>query len=350
MKFIHISDVHLGVVPDKGKVWSDTRAKEIESTFDKIIDAANEKQVDLLLVAGNLFHSSPDLSKLVNLDRKLSRLETARCVIAPGAADYIDKDSQALEYEFESDTVILPPGEFSNVYYEDINTCVTGFGYGKAEYTESFAEGMTAQMEGATNIMLMYGGDSKHGHFNFKALSEAGFDYIALGSLRKPKHMVKNRMAYSGSPEPVSSKDTGKHGYIYGQSIGDQTRIKFVPLSCRNYINLGLEIKPEYTAKQIQGAIKRQIDKMGSQNIYKVILKGQKGRDVRISLSDFPQDYMIYDIVDNTVFDYNRDALMRGNANNLLGRYIESFAGKNDAISSKAISYGLDAIIATGDK
>ena len=36
MRFIHVSDVHLGMVPDKGKPWSDVRAKEIEETFDRI--------------------------------------------------------------------------------------------------------------------------------------------------------------------------------------------------------------------------------------------------------------------------------------------------------------------------
>ena len=40
MRFIHVSDVHLGMIPDKGKPWSDVRAKEIEETFDRILDIA----------------------------------------------------------------------------------------------------------------------------------------------------------------------------------------------------------------------------------------------------------------------------------------------------------------------
>ena len=51
MRFIHISDVHLGMTPDKGKAWSGVRAKEIEDTFDKILAIAEERKVDLLLVA-----------------------------------------------------------------------------------------------------------------------------------------------------------------------------------------------------------------------------------------------------------------------------------------------------------
>lgn len=50
MRFIHVSDVHLGMIPDKGKPWSDVRAKEIEETFDRILNIAEERKVDLLLM------------------------------------------------------------------------------------------------------------------------------------------------------------------------------------------------------------------------------------------------------------------------------------------------------------
>ena len=350
MKFIHISDVHLGITPDKGRPWSKTRAAEVEETFDRILEIVEERKVDLLLVAGDLFHTPPKVADLDKLDSKLSRLTKARTVIIAGSRDRIEKDSPASGYEFRSNTVILPAGQFSNAYFEDINTCVTGFSYEKAEYTESFAAGIAPQQEGATNILLMYGGDSRHGGFDFKAISEAGFDYVALGQLRKPKHMVKNRMAYPGSPEPVSHVDTGKHGFIYGQIIKGETRIKWEPIAVREYVNLGLEIKPQYTGAQIVNVIKNQIDRMGIQNIYKIVLKGQKGKNVDIKTSDFPESYLIYDVVDNTTFDFNTDSLARDNYNNVIGRFISELNNKEDVVSKKALSYGLDAMIATGEK
>lgn len=44
MRFIHISDVHLGMTPDKGKAWSGVRAKEIEDTFDKILQLRKKER------------------------------------------------------------------------------------------------------------------------------------------------------------------------------------------------------------------------------------------------------------------------------------------------------------------
>lgn len=350
MRFIHVSDVHLGIKPDKGKAWSDIRAKEIEDTFDRIIDIAQERKVDLLLIAGNLFHKAPTLAELDRLDKRLERLTVTKTVIVAGAYDYIEKDSPAETYEFRSNTIILPADEFSNAYYEDIKVCVTGFSYGRAEYRENFADGIEFQMEDVTNILLMSGGDAGHGAFDFKELAGAGFNYVALGHLRKPKHMVKNRIAYPGSPEPVAHVDTGRHGFIYGQIIGDETRIKWEPVSTRDYINLGLEIKPEYTEARIESVIRRQIDKLGTDNIYRIILKGQKGRGVRLQPESFPENYMIYEIVDNTMFDYSVDSLLRDNESNVLGRFISELADKKDEVSRKALEYGLDAIIATGEK
>ena len=350
MRFIHVSDVHLGITPDKGKPWSDVRAKEIEDTFERVLAVAEERKVDLLLIAGDLFHQSPGDTELDRLDNKLAKLTNTRTIIVAGSRDHIEKDSPSETYEFKSNTVILPADEFSNAYFEDIDTCVTGFSYGRDEYTENFSKDVTVQQEGSTNILLMYGGDSKHGAFDFKKLAGAGFDYVALGSLRKPKHMVKNRMAYPGSPEPVSHLDTGKHGYIYGQIIHGETRIKWEPVACREYINLGLEVKPEYTARQIEGAIRKQIDKMGTQNIYKIILKGEKGKGVKPVFDNLPEEYMIYSVVDNTMFNYNADSLMKDNEHNVLGRFISGLSGKNDAVSKKALEYGLEAIVATGEK
>ena len=59
MRFMHIADVHLGMKPDSGYPWSDKRASEIFETFTKIIDICNEDNIELLIIAGDLFHKQP---------------------------------------------------------------------------------------------------------------------------------------------------------------------------------------------------------------------------------------------------------------------------------------------------
>lgn len=54
MRFIHIADLHLGSSPEAEFLWGKNRAEEIWDSFAAVIDACNEKEIDLLLIAGDL--------------------------------------------------------------------------------------------------------------------------------------------------------------------------------------------------------------------------------------------------------------------------------------------------------
>ena len=350
MRFIHAADIHLGVKPDKDKAWSDTRAAEIENTFDRLLDIAEERKVDLLFLAGDVFHTPPSLAQLKNLDYRLSKLSVTRTIIIAGNHDYIEEGSPADSYEFQSNTVLMPRDCFSNAYMEDINTCVTGFSFGQNMYTDDITADIAPQKEGAINILLMHGGDEMHVPINFRELAGAGFDYVALGHIHKPKHMVKNKMAYSGSLEPIDCTETGRRGFIYGKCDNGETAIKWEPLNCRSYINLGFDVKPTYSESQIIDVIRRNIEKMGAENIYRIIMQGELGNGVKPDFAQLKLKYNIYDVTDNTMYEYSIEKLYLDNENNLMGRFIKTLSEQEDEISKKALRYGIEAMIATGEK
>ena len=62
MRFIHISDIHIGAKPDSNMPWSEARSREILTSFHDILNLCEEHQVDLLLIAGDIFHKQPLLS------------------------------------------------------------------------------------------------------------------------------------------------------------------------------------------------------------------------------------------------------------------------------------------------
>ena len=64
MRFIHIADVHLGAVPDSVCPWSASREKEIWEAFQKVVALVKKENIDLLLIAGDLFHRQPLLRQL----------------------------------------------------------------------------------------------------------------------------------------------------------------------------------------------------------------------------------------------------------------------------------------------
>ena len=59
MRFIHASDLHLGMIPDGQKSWGRERSNALLSSLDKIVDLALKENVDALFLLGQSFHFSP---------------------------------------------------------------------------------------------------------------------------------------------------------------------------------------------------------------------------------------------------------------------------------------------------
>ncbi len=355
MKFIHIADVHLGVKPDRGKRWSNDRAREIEESFDDILVICQEQNIDMLLIAGDLYHTPPTEKDLKELDYKLKRLDSTKTVIIAGNHDYIEENSPWETYEFISDTVVFPRDRAAKLYYEDINVCVTGYSYGRQEYKERILEKLKPGKEGAYNILLGHGGDKTHMPFSKEKLARMGFDYVALGHIHKPAHILKNKMAFSGSLEPIDYTDTGRRGYIYGE-VNDEgvARIKWIPCNRRSYINIALELEPDYTNAEIINVVEDSIKELGTENIYRIMLKGRVDSNLEINLSGLVRRYNINEVINKTESDYDINELLEGNENNLLGRFIKALSDENSVkdqeIRTKAMRYGIEALLGAGDK
>jgi DNA repair exonuclease SbcCD nuclease subunit len=354
MKFLHIADVHLGARPDRGRLWSNQRAEEIEESFKEVLKVCEEQQVDLLLIAGDLFHTPPTVNRLKNVDYLLSRMPYTKTVIIAGSHDYIESGMTWNDFQFTSDTVLLPPDRASSVYLEELNVCVTGYSYGRQEYRDRILERLAPAKQGAYNILLGHGGDPKHMPFSKERLGNRGFDYVALGHIHNPAHILKDKMAFSGSLEPLDYTETGNHGYIMGEVNGEgETRISFVPFAKRSYINMALEITPEYSNAEIMDVVKEQIEAHGEQNIYRILLKGTIDANLEINLSALTRQYNINEIIDKTEYNYDVNELLDGNENNLLGRFIKALEPDDtteenqidEKTREKALKYGLEALL-----
>lgn len=355
MKFIHIADVHLGVKPDRGRIWSNDRAEEIQEGFINITKICEEQKIELLLIAGDLFDAPPTEKQLKDLDFRLRQMPVTKTVIIAGEHDYIEENSPWETYGFESDTVVLPRDRATNAYFEELNVCITGYSYGRSEYNERLLERLKPGREGAYNILLGHGGDKTHMPFSKEKLARQGFDYVALGHIHKPSHILKNKMAFSGSLEPVHYTETGRRGYILGEVDSERnTRITFVPCNKRSYVNMALELSPEYGNSDISEIVESQINEIGTENIYRVLLKGKIKNGLEINLSALTRRYNINEIINKTQYDYDVDELLAGNESNLLGMLIKTLSEENimedEEIRNKAMRYGIDALLGAGDK
>ena len=70
MRFIHTGDIHLGATPESKRPWAANRGDEIWNTLERLIKIIKIDPVDLLIIAGDMFHSASSSSPLFEFLRK----------------------------------------------------------------------------------------------------------------------------------------------------------------------------------------------------------------------------------------------------------------------------------------
>jgi DNA repair protein SbcD/Mre11 len=350
MKFIHISDIHIGARPDADFPWGNQREKEIFLSFQKIIDICNSENIDLLLIAGDLFHKQPLLRELKEVNYCFEKLVDTKVVLIAGNHDHIGSRSNYVGFNWSSNVFMLNEDSMDSIYLEDINTEVYGFSYHTRDITESRYDQVEPGCEERINILLAHGGDEKNIPMNKKAMQSNGFDYIALGHIHKPE-IFSDRMAYSGSLEPLDKNETGDRGYIQGEIMKTDEKntisLHFVPNSFRKYYKEVLKSNQDSTNGSLMDEAKKRINELGEQNLYVFYISGIRDTDIIFHKEDFFSLGNVIDVIDETVPDYDFDALFKENSDNMIGLYIQRIKENavGNGVAQKALYYGIEALL-----
>jgi len=352
MKFVHIADVHLGAVPDADRPWADERKREIWDSFKNIIDVCNKEEADLLLIAGDLFHKQPLIRELKEVNYCFSKLETARVVIMAGNHDYMGPRSNYQGFEWDERVYMFRNEFIESGYFPEIDTAVYGLSYRQRDISEPLYDTVKLSGDDSIHILLAHGGDEKNIPINRKKLSAAGFDYVALGHIHKPE-IISQKMAYSGSLEPLDKNETGPRGYILGEIIRGkekQTHIRFIKNSQREYKTLSITANPETTNGALADMIKDKIIEEGIKNIYKIHIEGFRDENIRFDKEAIYSLGNILEVSDESVPDYDFDTLYRENADNLIGMFIKKIReNSQDETAKKALYYGMESLLGAKD-
>lgn len=354
MKFIHTGDIHWGMAPDSDKPWSRERSRDIKETFTAIIEKARKLDVDCLFIAGDLFHRQPLIKDLKEVNYLFSTIPGVKVVMIAGNHDRIRKSSAILSFPWCPNVTYFMDEELSSVYFEDINTEVTGFSYHTTEITEARLNKAQAGTEGHIHILLGHGGDLSHTPIDKPALAASGFSYIALGHVHKPETLSELKMAYCGSPEPLDKTETGKHGIYYGE-INSATRrvisLEFIPMAKLEYVPLVVNVTPATTNTELFLKISQEIERRGSENIFRFRVRGMRDPDISFDLESLLVRYKIADILDESEPQYDFSALFAEHPSDMIGFYIRALQKQDmSPVEKKALFYGIHALLLTTDE
>ena len=347
MRFIHTADIHLGANPESKRDWSIKRGDEIWSTFEKLIKEIKNKPVDMLIIAGDLFHRQPLLRELKEVDYLFSTIPNTKIVLCAGNHDAIKKGSFYQDFKWSDNVIFLDYKNVQKVEIPELNTCVYGLSYHQTEIRDAMYDHVIVDNTDMINILVAHGGDEKHIPINRKKVAMSGFDYVAMGHIHKPDIDEKNKIVYSGALEPFDINDVGKRGYILGNVSKHRLDIEFIPFAKRIYINQEFTRAPTATNMEIRHKLMDIISEKGPDNMYNIILNGYREPDFEISYSDIETVGNIVGITDDTIPDYDFEAIYQDNKDNILGMFIERFIdmGELTLEQEKTLYYGTKALM-----
>ena len=278
MKFAHMADCHIGS-------WRDPKLKDISTTaFLRAVDVCIEKNVDFILIAGDLFNTSfPRLDNLKSVAGKLKQLKDKNIpvYIVPGSHDYSPSGKTILE-------VLEEVGLFVNVFKGRIENNklklnftidrktgvkLTGMLGKRASLEKSYYENMLydhLEKEDGYKIFLFHSGIDELKPKEMEniisqplSLLPKGFNYYAGGHV----HIVEDRqiegygrIAYPGPLFPNSFAELEKLGgggfYIVENNVP-----KWEPIQIYNIHKLLIDCShksPEQVKNEILEQIKNQ--------------------------------------------------------------------------------------------
>jgi len=95
MKIYHIADLHLGLRFQNHPEAQDALVQARYKTLEKLVGMANDKNVEILAIAGDLFDKTGmKVSEIQQAVQAINRFEGNVVLVLPGNHDYITADSQ----------------------------------------------------------------------------------------------------------------------------------------------------------------------------------------------------------------------------------------------------------------
>ena len=344
MKIIHCADIHLGSRMNRlPKDMADERARELRSTFERLISYAKSERISTILLAGDIFDSDRPFKR----DKEFFYSAVRR---NPDITFfYLRGNHDSTESYTETIENLKTFGHEWTSYTIGWNVVLSGIEIDKGNCLSMYS---TLKLDpGNHNIVMLHGmaGESfGEGKVSLSRLKNKNIDYLALGHFHEQGEMkIDDRgiSVYSGCLEGRGFDETGKKGFMVYDT--DTKEVAFVPFASRTIEERSIDISDAHDAYSVSQKIKAEVE-IGRQNLLKLNLVGEVdfvdeklAEDVRHYISD-----MCYFVVvkDNTrlKIDYSsfKDSL------SLKGEFVRLVMGENfeESDRQKILDLGIRAL------
>jgi DNA repair protein SbcD/Mre11 len=295
MKFVHAADLHLDS-PLLALSRQDARQVErmrraTREAFERLVDLCIDKEVALLLIAGDLYdHDYPNMQIAVFLRKQLRRLEHRgiRVVIIKGNHDADNKITSALA--LPANTRVLGERKPETVVFDDLPAPIALHGQSlkAGPVPENLAVSYPAALRGYYNIGLLHtslAGAADHDPYapcTLEELTTRGYDYWALGHIHKRVVLARDPcVIFPGNLQGRHAKESGPKGcfLVEVDDAGRTVAAEFVALDVVRWHRAEADLKGRNVEAELVEAIRGALmqvhrDGEGRPGAVRVVLTG----------------------------------------------------------------------------
>ena len=240
MKFMHLADAHLDS-PFQGLSFLPSNEfknikQSTQKSFTKAIDTALDRNVDLVLIAGDTFDSAhPSPQSQLFFSREIQRLtdKKIQVVMILGNHDYLNPDEMLLPQTpyFKLLGSNEEVEEFESKTKEDFPYTVVGFSYQHnhietdkiSEFPKKGDNFTIGLMHAGTKTTTNY--QNVYAPFTTAEIKDLNYNYFALGHIHLRQTLSKDPLiVYSGNLQGRHINEQGSKGVYIG--IVDETTKK----------------------------------------------------------------------------------------------------------------------------
>ncbi|HLQ71546.1 MAG TPA: DNA repair exonuclease [Bacillota bacterium] len=246
VSFLHAADLHLdspfsGLTHVPEHLFHDIRESTF-TAFENLVETAIEKEVDFVLLAGDLFDNEKQTLKAqIHLRNGFQKLEKhhINVYVSYGNHDFVNGNVHPITYpdnvyEFTEEKV-------SHVVFKKDRVplaSIYGFSYeNRSVHTNKASEYEIKDNHIPYHIAMLHGSISSntehdvYAPFQIRDLTESAFDYWALGHIHKRQVLHTDPVVvYPGNIQGRNRKETGEKGCYHVTLSPGHVETTFIPL------------------------------------------------------------------------------------------------------------------------
>ncbi len=282
MRFAHFADCHIGA-------WREEELKKLNlKAFQRAIQICIEKQVDFVLISGDLFNTAlPDINYIKQCVQELKLLKdkNIRTYIIPGSHDFSPSGKTMLDVLEKADLVknVMKYKDHKLTFTKDpTGAKIVGIygrkgGLDREDY--KVLDKPSLEQEPGFKIFMFHTAinefkpDQKIPGEPVTSLPN-NFQYYAGGHVHYifKKELNNGILTYPGALFPNNFKELEewKHGglYIYDQSL------EYIPIKLKDVVSLTIDVNGQ-TPEQAEETIKKQLNFDTKDKIVTIRVKGE---------------------------------------------------------------------------